>query len=99
MKDLEELMVQELENSVPQSDLLKIVKHKQLGGKLPNIDFGLCDLTSNSIMLCELKWFAAADSTKEICAREDEITHGCEQSESIMAFAMNDKEAFAKRAF
>lgn len=66
MKDLEELMVQELENSVPQSDLLKIVKHKQLGGKLPNIDFGLCDLTSNSIMFCELKWFAAADSTKEL---------------------------------
>lgn len=66
MKDLEELMVQELENSVPQSDLLKIVKYKQLGGKLPNIDFGLCDLTSNSIMFCELKWFAAADSTKEL---------------------------------
>lgn len=99
VNDLEELMVQDLENSVPQSDLLKIVKHKQLGGKLPDIDFGLCDLTSNSIMLCELKWFAAADSTKEICAREDEITHGCEQSESIMAFAMKDKEAFAKRVF
>lgn len=99
VNDLEELMIQDLENSVPQNDSLKVVKHKQLGGRLPDIDFGLCDMTSNSIMLCELKWFAAADSTKEICAREDDITHGCEQSEAVMAFAMKDKETFVKRVF
>ncbi len=50
-------------------------------------------------MICETKWFAAADSTKEVYAKEDEITKGCGQIESIMAYAMNDKKGFVKQVF
>lgn len=63
------------------------------------MDFGLLDTVSNAALLCELKWFAAADSSKEVYAREDEITHGCEQSESIMAYAMSDRKQFITQVF
>ena len=41
----------------------------------------------------------AADSSKEVYAREDDITHGCEQSSQIMAYAMKDKKTFMKNVF
>lgn len=99
VNDLEDLMVQEIEAAIPHAATLKHAKHKNLGGRLPDVDFGLLDTASSAALLCELKWFAAADSSKEVYAREDEITHGCEQSESIMTYAMSDRKRFIKQIF
>ena len=97
VNNLENLMVEKIEE-VLSKDLL-ISKHKQLGGRLPDIDLGVYDKESNVILLCELKWFMAADSSKEVFAREDDITHGCEQQEKVIEYAMKDKPAFLKRVF
>lgn len=99
VNDLEDLMIQEIEDTIPNAATLKFVKHKNLGGRLPDVDFGLLDTASNAALLCEIKWLAAADSSKEVYAREDEITHGCEQSESIMTYAMSDRKRFIKQVF
>ncbi len=96
VNDLEGLMVSELEGYVNSSE---IIKHKHLRNDLPDIDFAVYDRTSNSALICETKWFAAADSTKEIYAKEDEITHGCKQVEDIMGYALSDKKYFFKHVF
>lgn len=96
VNDLEGLMVAELESFVPSS---KIVKHRHLKDDLPDIDFAILDEAACSAMICEMKWFAAADSAKEVYTKEDEITHGCQQVGSIIAYAMNDRKQFFKRVF
>ncbi len=96
VNDLEELMVLELESVVNSKD---IVKHKRIRDDLPDIDFAVFDRTSNAALICETKWFAAADSTKEVYAKEDEITHGCEQVEKIMGYALSDRKHFFKQVF
>lgn len=99
VNDLEDLMVKELEEMIPKDDKIIIRKHKQLGGRLPDIDLGIFDEHSNSVLLCELKWFMAADSSREVYAREDDINHGCEQQETVMAYALQDRAGFIKRVF
>ncbi len=99
VNDLEDLMVTEIDESISSKDSLVIIKHKRLSSELPDIDYGIYDLSTNTVLLCEIKWFMAADSTKEVYAREDEITHGCEQSEAIMTYAMSDRARFMKRVF
>ena len=96
VNNLENLMVEEIEETLKQHSKLVVIKHKDLEGRLPDIDLGIYDPESNAVLLCELKWFMAADSSKEVYAREDDITHGCEQSSQIMAYAMNDKKALKK---
>ncbi len=96
VNDLEGLMVSELESYVSSPD---IAKHKHLRDDLPDIDFAVFDRTTNSAIICETKWFAAADSTKEVYAKEDEITHGCKQVEDIMTYAMQDRSHFIKQVF
>lgn len=96
VNDLEGLMVSELESFVKSED---IVKHKHLRVDLPDVDFAVLDRGTNSAMICETKWFAAADSSKEVYAKEDEIDHGCQQIEDIMAYAMADKKHFFKQVF
>ncbi|HCA30456.1 hypothetical protein INP51_09140 [Blautia liquoris] len=99
VNDLEDLMVQEIEAFISHKENLKVIKHKKLEGRLPDIDLGLFDVNTNAVLLCELKWFMAADSSKEVYAREDDITHGCEQSGEIMAYAMSNKRKFMKHVF
>lgn len=99
VNDLEDLMVCDLESVIIENDNVQIVKHRNLVGRLPDIDFAVLDKTTRSAMICELKWFAAADSAKEVYAKEDEITHGCEQVESIMSYVMSDKGRFFKQIF
>ncbi|MBQ7009489.1 MAG: hypothetical protein IJN05_09800 [Ruminococcus sp.] len=99
VNDLEDLMVSEIDESISSKDSLVIIKHKRLSSELPDIDYGIYDSSTNSVLLCEIKWFMAADSTKEVYAREDEVTHGCEQSETIMAYAMSDRAKFMKQVF
>ncbi len=96
VNDLEGLMVSELESFVKSKD---VVKHKHLRDDLPDIDFAVLDKETDSAMICETKWFAAADSSKEVYAKEDEIDHGCQQIEDIMAYAMSDKNHFFKQVF
>lgn len=99
VNDLEDIMVNEIEKFIPKSNSVKVIKHKKLGGRLPDIDLGIYDEDSSSVLLCELKWFLAADSPREVDSREKDITHGCEQSEQIMAYAMSDKKQFMKHVF
>ena len=99
VNDLENLMVEEIEDILRKHSNLMIVKHRYLEKRLPDIDLGIYDPDANAVLLCELKWFMAADSTREVYAREDDITHGCEQSSQVMAYAMNEKKAFMKRVF
>ena len=99
VNDLEGIMVQEIESVISQSSNLKSIKHRKLDGHLPDIDYALLDTTTNTALICELKWFLAADSSKEVYAREDEITHGCEQIESIMTYAMVNRNRFIKQVF
>ncbi len=96
VNDLEELMVSELASFV---DSPNIVMHKQLRKDLPDIDFAVLDVTTRSAMVCETKWFAAADSAKEVYAKEDEITHGCQQVDDIMSYALNNREYFFDQVF
>lgn len=99
VNDLEDLMVEEIEKILKKHSKLVVIKHKNLEGRLPDIDLGIYEPDTNSVLLCELKWFMAADSSKEVYAREDDITHGCEQSSQIMAYALRDKKVFMKRVF
>ena len=96
VNNLEGLMVSELESYVSSQD---VAKHKHLRDDLPDIDFAVFDRITNSAIICETKWFAAADSTKEVYAKEDEITHGCKQVEDIMTYAMQDRSHFIKKVF
>lgn len=96
VNDLEGLMVSEIESYITSAD---VVKHRHLRDDLPDIDFAVYDRSSKSAMVFETKWFAAADSSKEVYAKEDEITHGCEQIESIMAYAMSDRIRFFRQVF
>lgn len=96
VNDLEGLMIAELEPFVTSPN---IIKHRHLRDDLPDIDFAILDKATCSAMICEMKWFAAADSAKEVYAKEDDITHGCQQVESIMAYAMSDRKQFFKRVF
>ncbi|SHI57288.1 hypothetical protein [Pseudobutyrivibrio xylanivorans] len=97
VNNLENLMVEKIQSVLSKNYF--IVKHKRLGGRLPDIDLGIYDKESNVILLCELKWFMAADSSKEIFAREDDITHGCEQQEMVIEYATKDKLDFIKKVF
>lgn len=96
VNDLEGLMVSELESFVKSED---IAKHKHLRDDLPDLDFAVLDKETNSALICETKWFAPADSSKEVYAKEDEINHGCQQVEDIMTYAMKDKNHFFKQVF
>ena len=96
VNDLEGLMVSELESYVKSE---YIAKHKHLRDDLPDLDFAVLDEETNSALICETKWFAPADSSKEVYAKEDEINHGCQQVENIMAYAMSDKKHFFKQVF
>ena len=99
VNDLENLMVSEIETAIPNNENLILTKHRHLENSLPDLDLGIFDKKTNTALLCELKWFTAADSTKEVYAREDEITHGCNQMESIMSYAMCNKKSFIKKVF
>lgn len=96
VNELEGLMVKELELYTKEAI---ISKNRKLADELPDIDFAILDKKTRSVLLCELKWFMAADSTKEVFAREEDISHGCEQMESIMTFVFRDKKSFIKNVF
>lgn len=97
VNDLERLMVSELDEVIQESDQILVRRHKVI--PVSDIDYIVLDKSTNTALLCEIKWFSAADSSQEVYAREDEINHGCKQIETIMAYAMKDKSEFFKRVF
>ena len=97
VNDLEGLMVSELDSVIQESDQILVRRHKVI--PVSDIDYIILDKSTNTALLCEIKWFSAADSSQEVYAREDDINHGCEQIETIMAYAMKDKKEFFKRLF
>lgn len=96
---LEDIMAQDIEAMLPKDGKVIVKKHKQLGKKLPDLDLAIYDISTNAILLCELKWFNAVDSTKELYAREDDIEHGCKQQEIIISYALQNKKEFVKNVF
>jgi len=76
-----------------------IAKNKSLPDTLPDVDYAIWDKTSNSILVCELKWLVEADSTSEVFARVQDIEHGCNQISSILRYAENNCSDFCQRVF
>lgn len=97
VNNLENYMVQELEEVLPNSENVIIAKHKDIS--VSDVDLAILDKVTHSAIVCELKWFTAADSTAEVYAREDDISHGCEQIETIMTYAMQSKKQFMHKLF
>lgn len=94
---LESIMIDELSTSLPEKTV--ICRSKLLSKELPDVDFAIFDNTSNAILISEIKWLIAADSTKEVFERQKDIDHGCLQIEAIMGYAMKDPIAFANKIF
>lgn len=66
---------------------------------LPDIDLLLYDSYNNAVLLCELKWLNAADSTSEVYARQDDIDKGVKQSEDTLKYSKQNIEDCMFRAF
>ena len=96
---LEEIMANELIDSITKDDTIRIIKHKDLPGELPDIDLAILDIKNANVLFCELKWLTAADSVKEVYYKKKEISHGCKQVEKIISYAMKNKEKFFKDIF
>lgn len=94
---LEKIMCDELAAVLPCDTV--IATGKKIGKQYPDVDFAIYDKQTNSIMISEIKWLIAADSTKEVFERQKDIDHGCKQIETIMGYAMQDPIKFAKKLF
>lgn len=94
VNQLENLMLGRIKNQIPITENLIVCSHVDIGAELPDIDFGLYDKTTNSAIICELKWLIEADSPQEVFAREDDIERGCQQIRDIMSFAVCNREYF-----
>ena len=92
---LEREMAAELINNLPVDTVT--CSGKDIG--VTDIDFGIYDKSANAILISEMKWLTAADSTKEVVNRQQEINHGCSQIEKAMGVALSDPVGLAKRLF
>lgn len=99
VNQLENLMLGRIKNQIPITENLIVCSHVDIGAELPDIDFGLYDKTTNSAIICELKWLIEADSPQEVFAREDDIERGCQQIRDIMSFAVCNREYFFRKLF
>lgn len=94
---LEKVMRNELEASLPQDVLRK--SDCNIGKENPDIDLCVYDPKSNSVLMAEMKWLIATDSSKEVYSRQMDIEHGCHQVELEMNYAMKDRIGFVKKIF
>ena len=95
VNDLEDIMANELISCLPNDTVYCTSRH--LTKELPDVDLAIYDSLSNSLLIAEMKWLIAADSTKEVIERQKDIDHGCSQVQAIMDYAMKDSVAFANR--
>ena len=96
MREQIEEQVRKRNDSIALCNNIKIWQDKQL---ITDVDFGLYDAKSQSVLLCEMKWLLSADASSEVFSREDEVDHGCGQAEISMGYAMVNSHDFMKKAF
>ena len=95
----ESMMQSELDVRAKEIPNLVIGKNKALPDPLPDVDYAMWDMLSNTILVCELKWLVEPDSTSEVFARVQDLEHGCSQMSDILDYAENYKEDFLQRVF
>lgn len=97
VNSLEDIMADDIIRCLPEDTIYCTSKH--LSKELPDVDFAIYDSLTNAVLIAEMKWLIAADSTKEVLERRKDIDHGCSQVEDIMGYAMKDSIAFVNRIF
>jgi len=95
----EGIMQEELDSIVEKLKDVLVSKNKSLPGTLPDVDYAIWDQTSNSILVCELKWLIEPDSTPEVLARIQDLEHGCEQISKILTYARDNVLEFCNKVF
>ena len=95
VNNLENIMADEIISYLPEGTIYCTSKH--LSKELPDVDLAIYDSLSNAVLIAEMKWLIAADSTKEVLERRKDIDHGCSQVEDIIGFAMKNSITFANR--
>lgn len=95
----EGLMQKELSASIEKLPGVKIALNRPLPDTLPDVDYAIWDTTSNTILVCELKWLVEADSTQEVYARTQDLEHGCKQVIDILDYAKQNCADFCGRLF
>lgn len=100
---LESLMYNQIEQKLNQRwSNIKVCHDFKIHNKnnlLSDLDLGVYDEKSKSVLLCELKWLLAAESPSEVYAREDDVDHGCCQIEKIKSFIQTHLFQFMNDAF
>ncbi|WP_407311764.1 SEC-C metal-binding domain-containing protein [Desulfosporosinus sp. SB140] len=95
----EGIMQNEFSSAIENLPNIKIATNKALPNRLPDADYSIWDMTSNTILVSELKWLVVSDSTQEVFARTQELEHGCNQISAILDFAYNNCADFCSRVF
>lgn len=95
----ERIMQDELSLYIEKLPHVIIERNKTLLDSLPDVDYAIWDKTSNTIMICELKWLVEADSTSEVFARIQDIEHGCKQVSKILKYAQDNTCKFCDKVF
>ncbi len=103
VNSLEKLMREQIEESISMREdritLCHDIEIKENGKTKTDVDFGVYDEMTNSVLLCEMKWLLSADASTEVYAREDDVDHGCKQVEDAVGYAMINSQEFMKKAF
>jgi hypothetical protein len=95
----EQLIQNLLEQYVVANNTLRIVTNRMLTNELPDIDYAMYDVSSQSVLLCELKWLVEPDSAQEVAAREEELFHGCQQINRVTNYANTNPAQFMNLVF
>ena len=95
----EGIMQDELSCVIEKLSNVAVEKNKSLPDPLPDVDYAVWEKSSNTILVCELKWLVEADSTSEVYARVQDIEHGCEQISKIMKYAQDNTLDFCSKVF
>jgi len=95
----EGIMQNELDSATEKLQNVLVSKNKALPDTLPDVDYAIWDKTSDSILVCELKWLVEADSTPEVFARVLDLEHGCSQISDILTYAERHCLEFCNKVF
>jgi len=95
----EGIMQDELDSATEKLQNVLVSKNKALPGTLPDVDYAIWDKTSDSILVCELKWLVEADATPEVFTRVQDLEHGCSQVSDILTYAKRNCTEFCNKVF
>lgn len=72
----EEIMVTEFINEVSKYPNIKVESNRPLPGNLPDVDIVMFDKSTETLLVCELKWLLETDSIQEVLERDKDIEKG-----------------------